>query len=107
MGGEAKNTMNQRRIVNLIAYFVLGLVALSLVVKYIATHFLNLANITDIIDQVALYSTLFVTVISAFSYAKTRRNIFFMTFLLIFLVVIVVFTFIIKWKIFLKKIYCG
>lgn len=88
--------MNSRRVSNLLCYIILGLVALSLVVKYLLTNVISGIS-TDIIywiDQSAYILTALATLISAFSYAQSRRNGLIMVLLIIFVAVIIVFKFV-------------
>lgn len=87
--------MNSRRLSNLLAFIVLGIVALSLIVKYLLVNVFDVTgNYTEWFDKIAYYLTALATLISAFSYAQSRRNGIFMVLLIVFVGVIVVFTFV-------------
>lgn len=88
--------MNTRRVANLLAYICIGLIAVSLIVKYMAVNVFSLG--TDIVywcDKIAYYMACLSTLICAFSYASSRRNGMFMGLLVVFVVVIILFSFVI------------
>lgn len=87
--------MNSRKIANLLAYFAVALIAISLVVKYLTLNVFNLSSdIAYWCDQIAYYLACFTTIICAFSYASSRRNKMVMFFLVVAVIAIIVFTFV-------------
>lgn len=88
--------MNSRKFANLMAYISLGLIALSLVVSYLTTKVFSLTpEIAYWCEKIAYYLACLSTIICAFSYATAKRNGIYMTFLVVFVIVIIIFTFII------------
>ena len=79
------------------AYFAIGLIAVSLVVKYVFTKLFDLLT-DDILywmENGAYILLSLVALISAFTYAHSRRNAWFMVLLVLFVAIIVIFTFVI------------
>lgn len=90
--------MDSKKVVNIIAYIAVILIALSLMAKYILVGYFSFGgNIASILSSVAYYLALFVTVISAFAYAKSKRNNAFMFVLVLFVIIIVLFAFVL-WR---------
>ena len=88
--------MNSRKIANLLAYIAVGLIACSLVVSYLTVNIFNLSsNIAYWCEKVAYYLACLTTIISALSYAYAKRNNAYTFFLVIFVIVIIIFTFVI------------
>ena len=88
--------MNSRKIANLLAYVSVGLIAFSLAVSYLAVNVLHLSSTVAFwCEKVAYYLACLTTIISAFSYAIAKRNNSFTTFLVIFVIVIIIFTFVV------------
>ena len=86
--------MNSRKFANLFAYIAIGFIATSLVVKYVTATVMNVSSEVGYwCDKIAYYLACLVTVISAFSYASAKRNNMYMFLLIIFAVIIVLFTF--------------
>lgn len=88
--------MNSRRVSNLLCFIILGIVACSLLAKYLlCTVFKVLdASYMHWFTEVAYGLTAIATLISAFSYAQSRRNALYMILLIVFVAIIVVFTFV-------------
>ncbi|MBQ9792397.1 MAG: hypothetical protein IJW32_01440 [Clostridia bacterium] len=88
--------MNSRKFANLMAYVSVGLIALSLVVSYLTTEVFSLTSeIAYWCEKIAYYLACLSTIICAFSYATAKRSGIYMMFLVVFVVVIILFTFII------------
>jgi len=86
--------MNQRKFANLFAYVAFAFMALAVLVKYFTTSVFSLSSdIAVWCEKISYYLAMLATFICAFSYARTRRNSLFVGFLIIFLAVIIVFTF--------------
>ena len=87
--------MNSRRMSNFLAYIVLGIVAVSLLVKYVLVNWFDLTgDFLTWFDKGAYYLTALATLICAFTYAKSRRNGGYFILLIIFIAVIILFTFV-------------
>lgn len=88
--------MNSRKLANLMAYISVGLIALSVIVSYLTTNVFSLSSeIAYWCEKIAYYLACFSTIICAFSYATAKRSGAYMLFLVIFVIVIILFTFII------------
>lgn len=88
--------MNSRKFANLMAYISVGLIALSIVVSYLTTRVFSLTSeISYWCEKIAYYLACLSTIICAFSYATAKRSGIYMMFLVVFVVVIILFTFII------------
>ena len=88
--------MNSRKFANLMAYVSVGLIAVSLVISYVTTNLLGLSSqIAYWCDKIAYYLACLSTIICAFSYATAKRSGAYMLFLVVFVIVIIIFTFII------------
>lgn len=88
--------MNSRKVANLLAYVAVGLIALSVIVNYLTVKVFHLTSeISTWCNLISYYLACFVTIVSAFSYAKAKRSTAYMAFLIIFVIVIIVFTFVI------------
>ncbi|NCB48340.1 MAG: hypothetical protein EOM55_01735 [Clostridia bacterium] len=87
--------MDSKKTINFIAYIAVILIALSLLAKYILVGVFSLeANLSEIFSSIAYYLGLFVTVISAFAYAGSKRNNAFMVVLVAFLITLILFGFV-------------
>ncbi len=90
--------MNSRRVSNFLCFIILGIVACSLLARYLLFTVFNVldASFMHWFTDVAYWLTAIATLISAFSYAQSRRNALYMILLIVFLAIIVVFTFVLK-----------
>lgn len=96
--------MESKKTINLIAYIAVILIALSLLAKYFLVGIFSLGmNLAEIFSSIAYYLGLFVTVISAFAYAGSKRNNAFMVVLVGFLIALVLFGFVL-WEVRYEKI---
>lgn len=87
--------MDSKKTINLIAYIAVILIALSLLLKYFLVEVFSLGlNLSEIFSSVAYCLGIFVTVISAFAYAGSKRNNTFMVVLAMFVVVLILFGFV-------------
>lgn len=88
--------MNSRRVSNLLCFIILGLVACALLAGYLLCTVFKVLDdsFTHWFTDVAYWLAAIATLISAFSYAQSRRNAIYMVLLIVFLAIIVVFTFV-------------
>lgn len=87
--------MNKRRFTNILAYFTVIIILVSLIVKYLALKvFFWPQMVIDICSNIAFYASLIITVFSAFAFASSKRNRLYMFFLVVFIVALVLFLFI-------------
>ena len=84
--------MKARKVVNILAYVAVVLVAGSLVLGFLSTRVFDWGLVVKTwCDRIAFYLLLIVTVSCAFMYANSKRNRGYMVALIIFLAIIVVF----------------
>jgi len=87
--------MNKRRFTNLLAYFTIAIILVAVIVRFLALKVFFWPQIViDICYSIALYSSLVITVFSAFVFASTKRNKLYMFFLVLSVIAIVIFMFI-------------
>ena len=87
--------MNTRKPINLLAYIATFLIMIAIVTNYVTQNIFHLSpEIANICSKVAHYLSMIVTFVSAFIYARSKRNSLYMALLVICLIVIIVFTFV-------------
>jgi hypothetical protein len=87
--------MDSRKFINIIAYIAVILIAILLALRYIfSTVIVVGVAVTDILTLSAEYLALAVTILSAFSFATTRRNNAYLVVLFLFVLAIALFTFV-------------
>lgn len=87
--------MNARRSIVMICFWLFGLVAALYLAKFLGTKVFDFGSgYATVIESIALYSLLCATALSAFAFAKSRRNLLYMWLFLLFFGAIVVFRFV-------------
>ena len=87
--------MNTRKFANYACFVSFGIIAGLLVCKYLGQNvFFWSEDIINALTISALYVGAFATMLSAYAHAKSRRNPVFICLFLLFLAVIIVFSFV-------------
>ena len=87
--------MNTRRSIIMTCFWLFGLVAILYLAKFLGTKVFSFgAEYAKVMEVAALSTALVATALSAFSFAKSRRNPLYMWLFLLFLVGIIVFRFV-------------
>lgn len=87
--------MNTHKFTNLLCFIALGAIATAILVKYLGVKLFGIGGeFASIMTKIAYYFGLIATALSAYSYAKSRRNNLYIALFVLFLAVIVVFSFV-------------
>ena len=88
--------MNNRKLINLLAYIAIILITVSTIVAFLSTRVFNWNSvIANICGKVSYYISCLVTLFCAFYYASSKRNTTYMFILILVVIVLILFTFII------------
>ena len=88
--------MNNRKLVNLLAYVAIILITVSTVLAFLSSRVFHWDSVIgNICNKVSFYIACFITLSCAFYYASSKRNTTFMFVLILALIVLVLFMFVI------------
>lgn len=87
--------MNNRKLINLLAYIAIILITISTVVSFLSYRVFNWSSIiATICNKISYYISCLITLFCAFHYAASKRNTSFMFILILFVIALILFTFV-------------
>ena len=88
--------MNNRKVVNLLAYIAIILIAVSTVVAFLSNRVFHWSStVANICGRLSFYISMIVTLFCAFYYASSKRNTVYMVVLVVIVIVLILFMFVI------------
>ena len=87
--------MSTRKFTNLLCYIALGAIAAVILIRFLGTRLFNFGGgFTSVLSQIAYYCGILATMLSAYAFAKSRRNNIYIWLFVLFVAIIVVFSFV-------------